>query len=113
MVDSLLPGCLPWHIISYATGATDRTDDILNSQTYASLENMEAATCCLSIVSPSTLLDCPTAYQADKDTNSIKDALLKHKASKILLDIIRAVHMRYRSYLKVGRIALFGGNSSI
>ena len=57
MVDSILPGCFPWKIVSFAAGATDRIDDILHSKTFASLDNMEAATCYLSIASPSTLLD--------------------------------------------------------
>ena len=68
MVDSLLPGRLPWKISSYPAQATDRTHDILDSQKYASQDNMEAATCCLSTASPATLLNWPTSYLADKYT---------------------------------------------
>ena len=45
---------------------------------------------------------------ADKDTNIIRGALLKYKTSAILLDIIRTVHMSYKTHLKASQISLFG-----
>ena len=108
MTDSLLPEGLPWQTASFAAQATERLDQILDSPVHDPQYNLVSATCCLNTASLAVLLDWPTAYLDDNDTEIIRDALLKYKVTALPTDIIKSVHMGYRSHLKAGKVVLLG-----
>ena len=107
-IDTLLPGYLPYELTKYAAQAVERTNNIYDTMLYVSNEQTIAATWCLHSTSPSTLLDWPTAYTAEKDSSIIIKVLRKYKTTYIPLDIINSIHTSYMPSIKKGNIVLLG-----
>ena len=108
IIDTLLPGCLPYNLAECAAGSVERTNSLYDSFSYASDKHSTIAQCCLQSASPSSLIDWPIAYALYTDTNTIIEALRKYTPKTIPAEIIQRVHMSYRSYLKKGSIVLLG-----
>ena len=113
IIDILLPGCLPYKLTRYASQAVERTNNIYDTMSDASNDQTIEATCCLHSASPSTLLDWPAAYAAEKDSLSIIKALRQYKSTSIPLDIIKSVYMSYMPSIKKENIVFTWGQTII
>ena len=107
-IDTLLPGYLPYKLTRYEAQEVERTNNIYDTMLHASHDQTISARCCLHSASPSTLLDWPTSYAADKDSLTIIKALRRYKPTSTSLDIIKSVYMSYMPSMKKGNMFLLG-----
>ena len=108
ILDSLLPGSLPFHMVDCIASSASCLGRVYDSQILADDDISHGARCFLQSKAPSHTLDWKSGYHSDNDTKIIMAALpLSH--GKFLLDsVIASVAMGYRQHLRKKMIHIMG-----
>ena len=109
ILDACLPGCLPHQLARCAAQSIICTNILYNSFSYASDDYSTVAACCLHTALHSSLLDRPSAYDAETYTAFKIAALAQFETSAVLPTLIQQVHMGYRSHITKWNIVFLHG----